>query len=112
MTLAEYNLRMEAYKLRRAEEREDVALQAWYNQQVQATVGKKNPKPKYKSFDEFYDVDGFKNQIRSVFEADFIPDHLSKKELTDKQTEIFNKRMSDFKKLKADGKIIPLSERR
>ncbi|WP_125607897.1 hypothetical protein [Lapidilactobacillus bayanensis] len=112
MTIAEYNLRMEAYKLKEAEDRENIALQAWYNQQVQATVGKKNPKPKYKTFTEFYDIDEYKNQIRTAFEADFEPDRLGKHEAVRKQTEIFNKRMEEFKKLKAAGKIIPLSERR
>ncbi|MGK4178812.1 hypothetical protein [Lapidilactobacillus dextrinicus] len=112
MTMAEYTLRMEAYKLKEAENRENIALQAWYNQQVQATVGKKNPKPKYKSFAEFYDINDYKNQIRSAFEADYEPDRLGNQEKSRKQTEIFNKRMEEFKKLKAEGKIIPLSERR
>ena len=47
MTLSEYYLRLEAYQLKELNEREKIAIQAWFNQTVQATTGKKNPKPKF-----------------------------------------------------------------
>lgn len=59
MTIAEYELRMEAYHIKRVEEFEIVHLQAWMNQQVQATTGQKNPKPKYKDFKKFFDKEKF-----------------------------------------------------
>lgn len=55
MTLVEYSLRMEAYQLQQLQVRQNIAIQAWFNQTVQATVGKKNPRPKFKKFDQFFD---------------------------------------------------------
>ena len=55
MTLVEYELRMEAYQLKQVDRQNEIAQQAWMNQQVQATTGIKNPKPKFKKFDDFFD---------------------------------------------------------
>ena len=49
MTLNEYLIRMEAFQLQTIKRNEELAYQAWLNQQVQATTGSsKNPKPKFK----------------------------------------------------------------
>lgn len=112
MTLVEYQLRMEAYQLKQVAQREDVALQAWFNQSVQATVGKKNQKPKFKKFEDFYDREKYMADVRSSFENDYEASHLSKNQLAEKRGSIFMKRMHEFEKLKSEGKIIPLDERR
>lgn len=68
MTLAEYELQMEAFQLRRIQTQEDIALQAWFNQQVQATSGGKHPKPKFTSFKKFFDAQAAIDDVRSDFE--------------------------------------------
>lgn len=109
MTLNEYYLRLEAHELQRNEKREDMALQAWFNQTVQATTGKKNPKPKYKKFDKFFDRESKDEEIRARFEYDFEPTRPQEHRNTNN---IFAERLEEFNKLKAEGKIIPLEERR
>ena len=48
MTFDEYLIRLEAFQLRTIKRNEELAYQAWLNQQVQATTGSsKNPKPKF-----------------------------------------------------------------
>ena len=70
MTLVEYELRMEAYQLKQVDRQNEIAQQAWMNQQVQAN------------------------------------------ELKHTRAQVFAKRMAEFKRLKREGKIIPLSERK
>ena len=112
MTLVEYRLRLEAYELRKVENRENLALQAWMNQGVQATTGGKNPKPKFKKFKDFYDREAEVDQVRATIEPDYKVSHLSKAELDKERGQVFAKRMREFKELKAQGKIIPISQRK
>ena len=57
MTLAEYQLRMEAYSLQQIKIQERLHLQAFLNKTVQATKGsKKHPKPYYEKFEQFFDA--------------------------------------------------------
>lgn len=97
MTLREYQLRLEAYQIRRVNEQENLAILAWWIQSVQATKGSpKHPKPVFGEFRDF-------------FEADYKP-HSHTTRVIDR-AKIFNRRLEEFKKLKAAGKIIPWKER-
>lgn len=73
LTLPDYWLGMEAYSIKKTLDREDLALQAWMNQTVQATKGSdKHPQPAYKSFEDFYDAEKMEDQIRGEFEDDYV----------------------------------------
>ena len=73
MTLNEYLIRMEAFQLQTIKRNEEIAYQAWLNQQVQATTGSpKNPKPKFKEFRKFFDSEKMIDEVRSSFEIDYI----------------------------------------
>lgn len=110
MTLREYQLRLEAYQIRRVNEQENLAILAWWIQSVQATKGSpKHPKPVFGEFQDFFDVQKQIDQVRSVFEADYKP-HSHTTRVIDR-AKIFNRRLEEFKKLKAAGKIIPWKER-
>lgn len=112
MTFVEYQLRLEAYQLKKVEQQENLALQAWMNQAVQATTGGKKPKPKFKTFIDFFDREAQVDQVRSQYELDYKVSHLSKSDLNRRQGEVFAKRMREFNELKKQGKIIPLSRRK
>lgn len=73
MTLPEYQLAMEAYAIKQTLRREDIAMQAWFNQTVQATKGSdKNPKSRYQKFSDFYNTAEQEDEIRAQFESDYI----------------------------------------
>lgn len=111
MTLREYQLRLEAYQIHRAYERENLAILAWWAQSVQATKGSpKHPKPVFEEFRDFFDIQKQVDQVRSVFELDYKP-HSHTTKVIDR-AKILNQRLEEFKKLKAAGKIIPWKERR
>lgn len=75
MTLNEFFLRYEAYALKREEENQRIAMQAWSNQQVKATKGESDSiKPYYRTLRDFYDSTKEINRIRSTFEPDFVPE--------------------------------------
>lgn len=113
MTYVEYELRMEAYQLQKIDKQEMLALQSWYNQLVQATTGSsKNPQPKYKLFDQFFDKKAQVDEIRAQYEPDYVVSNMSKQELKQSRGEIFAKRAAEFQRLKREGKIIPISERK
>lgn len=70
MTYKEYYIRLEAYYMQEAKQRQNLALQAFFNQMVQATTGSdENPKPKYKNLDDMYNLDDEKANIRHAFEG-------------------------------------------
>ena len=112
MTLVEYELRMEAYQLKQVDRQNEIAQQAWMNQQVQATTGSKTPKPKYQTFDDFFDKKAAIDNVRSNYEPNYEVSQMSKTELKQKRAQVFAKRMAEFQRLKREGKIIPLSERK
>ena len=73
LSFADYELGMEAYSIKKALDREDLALQAWMNQTVQATKGSdKHPQPMYKKFEDFYDAREMEDSIRDEFEPDYV----------------------------------------
>lgn len=96
MTPREYFLRMEAYQIQQANHRNDIVLQAFYNQVVQATKGSsKHPKPKYKTLDKLYDVQAEIEKIRAEFEGDK-PDKINK--LT--RAQIIAKRIEEYAEIR------------
>lgn len=110
MTFDEYLIRLEAFQLRTIKRNEELAYQAWLNQQVQATTGSsKNPKPKFRKFDQFFDTNKMVDKVRGNFEADY---RATKKQNTLRTNEnLFAERLKEFRKLKKQGKIIPWSMR-
>lgn len=110
MTLNEYLIRMEAFQLQTIKRNEELAYQAWLNQQVQATTGSpKNPKPKFKEFRKFFDSEKMIDEVRSSFELDYITTSNKAKLRTNEN--VFAQRLKEFKELKKQGKIIPWNER-
>ena len=110
MTFDEYLIRLEAFQLRTIKRNEELAYQAWLNQQVQATTGSsKNPKPKFRKFDQFFDTNKMIDEVRGNFEADY---KATKKQNTLRTNEnLFAERLKEFRKLKKQGKIIPWNMR-
>ena len=99
MGLQEYYLRLEAYQLKLVAEREKLALQAWFNQGVQATTGsEKNPKPKYETFQQFFDSEEQNDEVRKSFESNYIS--TSKKSIEKHQQEIILRRQREFRAMK------------
>lgn len=110
MTFDEYLIRLEAFQLRTIKRNEELAYQAWLNQQVQATTGSsKNPKPKFRKFDQFFDTNKMIDEVRGNFEANY---KSTKKQNTLRTNEnLFAERLKEFRQLKKQGKIIPWSMR-
>lgn len=110
MTFDEYLIRLEAFQLRTIKRNEELAYQAWLNQQVQATTGSsKNPKPKFRKFEQFFDTNKMIDEVRGNFEANY---KSTKKQNTLRTNEnLFAERLKEFRKLKKQGKIIPWSMR-
>lgn len=77
MTLAEYELRMESYELKIAKKRLDMATQAFFNANIQATDD--DGKSVYDSFDDFYDYISAVNKVRSKYEPTYVPIKKAKK---------------------------------
>lgn len=100
MGLREYYLRIEAYQIEQAREREKIALQAWFNQAVQATVGSdEHPRPKFTKFSEFYDIDAVIDEIRNGFENEYIK--TSHKSVEQRRVELIKQRRKEFLAMKA-----------
>lgn len=56
--------------MQEAKQRQNLALQAFFNQMVQATTGSdKHPKPKYKNLDDMFNYEDEKSNIRNIFEG-------------------------------------------
>lgn len=110
MTFDEYLIRLEAFQLRTIKRNEELAYQAWLNQQVQATTGSsKNPKPKFRKFGQFFDTNKMIDEVRGNFEVNY---KATKKQNTLRTNEnLFAERLKEFRKLKKQGKIIPWSMR-
>ena len=101
MTLPEYQLAMEAYAIKQTLRREDIAMQAWFNQTVQATKGSdKHPKPRYKNFKEFYNTEEQEDEIRSQFEPNYTSKFITKK----KEQQLIQERFEKLQELKQKRK--------
>ena len=110
MTFDEYLIRLEAFQLRTIKRNEELAYQAWLNQQVQATTGSsKNPKPKFRKFEQFFDTNKMIDEVRGNFEADYRA--TKKQNILRTNENLFVERLKEFRQLKKQGKIIPWSMR-
>lgn len=110
MTFNEYLIRLEAFQLKTIKRNEELAYQAWLNQQVQATTGSlKNPKPKFRKFDQFFDANEMIDEVRGNFEP--VYKAKSKQNTLQDNESLFAERLKEFKKLKKQGKIIPWNMR-
>ena len=64
-TLEEFEIYNTAYLIQQEDMRYDSAIQAWFNQTVQATKGKgKSARSAYKTFDDFYN---HKDEFDKIF---------------------------------------------
>nr|DAP94446.1 MAG TPA: hypothetical protein [Caudoviricetes sp.] len=64
-TLEEFEIYNTAYLIKQEDMRYHSAIQAWFNQTVQATKGKgKSAKSAYRTFDDFYN---HKNEFDKIF---------------------------------------------
>lgn len=64
MTMKEFAFRMTAYQLKRADKAFDMHMQAWLNQQVQATKSQGSKQvPVYRRFKDFYDLEKEERKI-------------------------------------------------
>lgn len=67
-TLEEFEIYNTAYLIQQEDVRYHSAIQAWFNQTVQATKGKgKSARSAYKTFDDFYN---HKNEFDKIFKKD------------------------------------------
>lgn len=88
---------MEAYAIKQTLKREDIAMQAWFNQTVQATKGSdKHPKPRYKNFKEFYNAEAQEDGIRAQFEIDYTSKFITKK----REQELIQERFAKLQEMK------------
>lgn len=110
MTFDEYLIRLEAFQLRTIKRNEELAYQAWLNQQVQAITGSsKNPKPKFRKFEQFFDTNKMIDEVRGNFEVDY--KSTKKQNMLRTNENLFAERLKEFRQLKKQGKIIPWSMR-
>lgn len=67
-TLEEFEIYNTAYLIKQEDMRYHSAIQAWFNQTVQATKGKgKSAKSAYRTFDDFYN---HKNEFDKIFKKE------------------------------------------
>ena len=67
-TLEEFEIYNTAYLIQQEDMRYHSAIQAWFNQTVQATKGKgKSARSAYRTFDDFYN---HKNEFDKIFRKD------------------------------------------
>ena len=110
MTLPDYQLAMEAYAIKQVLKREEIALQAWYNQSVQATKGKGNHiKPLYHDFDDFYNTTEKLDKTRASFESDYTSELTRKRE----EEALIQQRFAKLQELKQNrkgGEVIGIND--
>ena len=80
MTLAEYELRMESFQLKQTFKIQELALQAWFNQTVQG-LEDDGKTPKYKTFEQFFDIQKEIDKVRVQFEPDYQPVSAKREEI-------------------------------
>lgn len=96
MTLAEYELRMEAYNLQQVEKQYDAASQAWMNRNAQAFD--KDGNAIFTEFVDFFDQDEAIDKVRSHFEANYQPVKSKSKNKQNRQ-DILLKRIREYQRL-------------
>lgn len=102
MTLSEYELRLESYELKQVQERQNLALSAWLNQQVKATTGSgTHTRPYYRNFTQFFDVQYEIDKVHQKYDSNYQP--ISKKTNQDERQNIINKRINEMNKILEKG---------
>ena len=95
MTIAEYELRMEAYNLQLVEKQYDSATQAWMNRNAQAFD--KDGNAVFKDFNDFFDRDVAIDKVKSNFESDYQP--IARKSRKESRQDILLKGIREYQKL-------------
>lgn len=104
MTIAEYEIRMEAYKLKQAEKMNEIAQQAWFNQMVKSTTGSaSHPKPRYRRITDLFDYKKSVDKIRTEFEPNY--QSQSSIPIVEERARIFAKRQAEFEQYWNQGLI-------
>lgn len=101
MTIAEYDMHMEAVELKEMDKRMFIHEQAWANQAVKSTTGGKNPRPIYKNFGKFFG-DAYEKSIKKIQKAHnplLFPDDISRAKELEKE---FGDSLGLLKKLKGN----------
>lgn len=81
-TLEEFEIYNMAYLIQQEDMRYHSAIQAWFNQTVQATKGKgKSAKSAYRTFDDFYN---HKNEFDKIFKKDDVKQSKKRLSLADR----------------------------
>lgn len=81
-TLEEFEIYNTAYLIKQEDMRYHSAIQAWFNQTVQATKGKgKSAKSAYRTFDDFYN---HKNEFDKIFKKDEVKQENKRLSLADR----------------------------
>lgn len=81
-TLEEFEIYNKAYLIQQEGMRYHSAIQAWFNQTVQATKGKgKSARSAYKTFDDFYN---HKNEFDKIFKKDEVKQENKRLSLADR----------------------------
>lgn len=111
MTLAEYELRMEAHELQKIDQQELFALQFLIERKADA-LNRKGDKYVNNTIESIYDKEAEVGRVRSVFEPGYETNHSVQIDPKRSRGEVFAKRMAEFKRLKSEGKIVPLSQRK
>lgn len=99
-TPVDFQLYTLAYEIKREEQVHLQAIQAWFNQSVQAVEekgNKKNPQyvSKFKTFEDFYDSQTMFNRL---FNPDFKPKKSKKITMAD-----INRKINNREEIKTDG---------
>lgn len=81
-TLEEFEIYNTAFLIQQEDRRYNSAIQAWFNQTVQATKGKgKSAKSAYRTFDDFYN---HKNEFDKIFKKDEVKPNNKRLSLADR----------------------------
>lgn len=84
---------MESYELKQVEAQYNMAVQAWFNAEVQAVDN--DGKPVFKKFDDFYNYLEEVNKVKAKYEPDYVP---IKKKKSQSKMDIMIRRIKEFKK--------------
>lgn len=101
MTQVEYEIRMEAYRLKSLDKERDIAMSAWFNQVVKATKGKTG-KPVYERFPDFFNHEKEETKIKQFFNPQYVPynEKGTKRLLEQERLRKIRKNLQEYRKQK------------
>ena len=104
MTLAEYQLRMEAHGLRRVEADRRAIMSAFFAQVAKSTTGSsENPRPVYEHFSDLFDEQAEIDRVRGAYEPNYKP--TSRRVQEQDINRIIAERYKRYEELKKQGKL-------